>query len=229
MCSPTATIPQVILIATGSRSVARGRGVREAQGATASRRASSRCRAGSATRSRTEAYKESVLPKAVTARLAIEMAGEIGWDRYVGLAGQDDHHVDLRRLGAARQAAGQVRLHGRQCRSKVAEIVMLETERDGTQLNDLESDYGARRSGSISSTASSSPRAGCKKLVDEDGLTGVTRTRRSSKRRWAMATPMTPSSPSSTRRNPDASTMDALRASRDPGHPGRRRHAAPGL
>jgi transketolase len=33
-------------------------------------------------------YKESVLPKAVSARLAIEMGGEIGWDRYVGLAGR---------------------------------------------------------------------------------------------------------------------------------------------
>jgi len=34
------------------------------------------------------AYKESVLPKAVKARIAIEMAGEIGWDRYVGLDGK---------------------------------------------------------------------------------------------------------------------------------------------
>ncbi|TPG11975.1 transketolase [Sphingomonas oligophenolica] len=35
-----------------------------------------------------DAYKESVLPKAVSARLAIEMAGELGWDRYVGLQGK---------------------------------------------------------------------------------------------------------------------------------------------
>lgn len=35
-----------------------------------------------------DAYKESVLPKAVSARLAIEMGGEIGWDRYVGLSGR---------------------------------------------------------------------------------------------------------------------------------------------
>jgi transketolase len=34
------------------------------------------------------AYKESVLPKGVTARLAIEQGGEIGWDRYVGLEGR---------------------------------------------------------------------------------------------------------------------------------------------
>jgi transketolase len=35
-----------------------------------------------------DAYKESVLPAAVTARVAIEMGGEIGWDRYVGLKGR---------------------------------------------------------------------------------------------------------------------------------------------
>lgn len=33
-------------------------------------------------------YKESVLPKAVTARLAVEQAGEIGWHRFVGLDGR---------------------------------------------------------------------------------------------------------------------------------------------
>jgi len=33
------------------------------------------------------AYKESVLPKGVRARIAIEQGGEIGWDRYVGLDG----------------------------------------------------------------------------------------------------------------------------------------------
>ena len=35
-----------------------------------------------------DVYKESVLPAAVTARVAVEMAGEIGWDRYVGLNGR---------------------------------------------------------------------------------------------------------------------------------------------
>ena len=34
------------------------------------------------------AYKESVLPKAVKARVAIEMAGSLGWDRYVGYEGR---------------------------------------------------------------------------------------------------------------------------------------------
>ena len=35
-----------------------------------------------------QAYKESVLPKSVKARIAIKMGGEIGWDRYVGLEGK---------------------------------------------------------------------------------------------------------------------------------------------
>ena len=34
-----------------------------------------------------QAYKESVLPAGVTARVAVEMAGEMGWDRYVGPKG----------------------------------------------------------------------------------------------------------------------------------------------
>jgi transketolase len=33
-------------------------------------------------------YKQSVLPRGVKARLAVEMAGEFGWDRYVGLDGR---------------------------------------------------------------------------------------------------------------------------------------------
>lgn len=34
-----------------------------------------------------EAYRESVLPAAVTARVAVEQGGSLGWDRYVGLTG----------------------------------------------------------------------------------------------------------------------------------------------
>jgi transketolase len=32
-------------------------------------------------------YREQVLPAAITARVAIEQAGPIGWDRYVGAQG----------------------------------------------------------------------------------------------------------------------------------------------
>ena len=35
-----------------------------------------------------DAYKQSVLPNGVTARIAIEMGGELGWDRYVGFDGK---------------------------------------------------------------------------------------------------------------------------------------------
>jgi transketolase len=34
------------------------------------------------------AYKDSVFPPDVGARLAVEQAGELGWDRYVGLKGR---------------------------------------------------------------------------------------------------------------------------------------------
>ncbi|MDP9086254.1 MAG: transketolase, partial [Pseudomonadota bacterium] len=35
-----------------------------------------------------DAYKESVLPRAIKARVSIEMGSEIGWDRYIGLDGK---------------------------------------------------------------------------------------------------------------------------------------------
>ncbi len=35
-----------------------------------------------------EAYRESVLPKAVEARLSVEAASPFGWERYVGLSGK---------------------------------------------------------------------------------------------------------------------------------------------
>ncbi|MGH6613074.1 transketolase [Sphingomonas sp.] len=34
------------------------------------------------------AYRDSVFPRSVTARLAVEQGGELGWDRYVGLDGR---------------------------------------------------------------------------------------------------------------------------------------------
>ncbi len=35
-----------------------------------------------------DAYKESVLPASVTARVSVEMASTFGWDRYVGPKGK---------------------------------------------------------------------------------------------------------------------------------------------
>ena len=34
------------------------------------------------------AYKDSVLPPSVTARVSVEMSTPLGWERYVGLKGQ---------------------------------------------------------------------------------------------------------------------------------------------
>jgi len=48
-----------------------------------------------------DAYKESVLPKAVSARVSIEMASEIGWDRYIGLAGEA---ISMRTFGGSAPA-----------------------------------------------------------------------------------------------------------------------------
>jgi transketolase len=45
-----------------------------------------------------QAYRDQVLPPGVPARLAIEMAGEIGWDRYVGRAGDT---ITMRTFGAS--------------------------------------------------------------------------------------------------------------------------------
>jgi len=44
------------------------------------------------------AYKESVLPAAVTARVSVEMAATFGWERYVGLKGRS---IGMHRFGAS--------------------------------------------------------------------------------------------------------------------------------
>ncbi len=44
------------------------------------------------------AYKESVLPSAVTARVSVEMASTFGWERYVGLKGRK---IGMHRFGAS--------------------------------------------------------------------------------------------------------------------------------
>ena len=54
-------------------------------------------------------YKESVLPKNVTARLAIEAGVSLGWHKYVGLDG-DTLTVD--KFGASAPAADVFRDYG---------------------------------------------------------------------------------------------------------------------
>ena len=44
------------------------------------------------------AYKESVLPSEVTARVSVEMAATTGWERYTGSKGRN---VGMHRFGAS--------------------------------------------------------------------------------------------------------------------------------
>jgi len=44
------------------------------------------------------AYKESVLPSSITARVSVEMAATFGWERYVGLKGRK---IGMHRFGAS--------------------------------------------------------------------------------------------------------------------------------
>jgi transketolase len=44
------------------------------------------------------AYKESVLPSDVTARVSVEMAATLGWGRYTGLKGRN---IGMHRFGAS--------------------------------------------------------------------------------------------------------------------------------
>ncbi len=79
--------PQVILIATGSEvSLALAAHERLVTQGVASRVVS--LPSWHRYECQDAAYRESVLPKAITARLAIEMGSEIGWDRYVGTTGR---------------------------------------------------------------------------------------------------------------------------------------------
>ena len=43
-------------------------------------------------------YRDSVLPPGVTARVSVEQASTLGWDRYVGLTGRS---IGMRTFGAS--------------------------------------------------------------------------------------------------------------------------------
>ncbi len=49
--------------------------------------ASSACRPGSSSRPRSEEYRQSVLPRSISRRLAVEAGVSLGWERYTGGAG----------------------------------------------------------------------------------------------------------------------------------------------
>ena len=79
--------PELILVATGWRSRSRSRRTRSWP-PTGSAPASSACRRSTSSTPRTQAYRDSVLPPSVTARISIEEASTLGWDRYVGADGE---------------------------------------------------------------------------------------------------------------------------------------------
>ena len=61
------------------------------------------------------AYRDSVLPPACRARVAVEAASPLGWDRWVGDDG-DIVAMDVRRVSARQGALRALRLHRREGR-----------------------------------------------------------------------------------------------------------------
>ena len=59
-----------------------------------------------------QAYRDSVLPPAVKARVSVEMATTFGWSRYVGMSGYEHRDAHLRRLRADQGAAEAFWVYG---------------------------------------------------------------------------------------------------------------------
>ena len=85
--TPPAATPEVILIATGSEVSLAVEAHETLRRRAASARASSRCRRGTSSSTSRRSTATSVLPPAVTARVAVEQASTFGWERYVGALG----------------------------------------------------------------------------------------------------------------------------------------------
>ncbi len=64
------------------------------------------------------AYKESVLPSSVTARVSVEMAATFGWDRYVGMKGR---MIGMHRFGASAPLKDLLKFFGFTADAVVAE------------------------------------------------------------------------------------------------------------
>jgi transketolase len=65
-----------------------------------------------------EAYKESVLPSSVTARVSVEMASTFGWEHYVGLKGRK---IGMHRFGASAPLKDLLKFFGFTTEAVVAE------------------------------------------------------------------------------------------------------------
>ena len=60
-----------------------------------------------------QSYRDAVLPPSVKARVAVEEASTLGWDRYVGDGGAVVGDAHVRRVGPAQGARPEVRFHPR--------------------------------------------------------------------------------------------------------------------
>jgi transketolase len=65
-----------------------------------------------------EAYKQSVLPSSVTARVSVEMAATLGWDRYVGPKGRI---IGMHRFGASAPLKDLLKFFGFTVENVIAE------------------------------------------------------------------------------------------------------------
>jgi transketolase len=72
------------------------------------------------------AYKESVLPSSVTARVSVEMASTFGWERYVGIKGRK---VGMHRFGASAPLKDLLKYFGFTADAVVAEARKAMAER----------------------------------------------------------------------------------------------------
>ena len=66
-----------------------------------------------------EAYRESVIPSKVRARVSVEQAARFGWERYVGIDGE---RIGMRTFGESaplQKLSAKIRLHSR-CRRAAA-------------------------------------------------------------------------------------------------------------
>ncbi len=72
------------------------------------------------------AYKESVLPASVTARVSVEMAATFGWERYVGMKGRK---IGMHRFGASAPLKDLLKFFGFTADAVVAEARKAMTEK----------------------------------------------------------------------------------------------------
>ena len=130
-----------------------------------------------------QAYRDEILPPHITARVSVEMGSVIGWDRYAGATGAKIGMRDIRRLGAAQGSPDEIRLHAeRTCLAAAKEQIAKskgEMHECATQNETVHEPAQALHDHGQAVWLDFLSRGfiaegGLKKLVEQDGLTGVT-------------------------------------------------------